>query len=133
MSWDLAPSIESASRSRRESRAACVAWGIDDATTAAVVDVVNELVSNALAHGAPPIVLRLEAAIDEVTVMVSDAADEPPRMLAYRPGITDRGLGLHLVTQLSEKWGATPGAAGKTVWATVGRAKPRGSVVREGR
>ena len=40
-------------------------------------------------------------------------------MLPYRPGLSDKGLGLRLVKQLSTHWGAAVDDGGKWVWARI--------------
>ena len=83
--------------------------------------VVAELVTNALLHGLPPVVLRVHGDSDTGTahVEVQDAGHLlPVRLPGASDGLTGRGLGL--VASLSTTWGvdAAPGA-GKVVWADV--------------
>ncbi len=42
-----------------------------------------------------------------------------PRVLPYRPGLSEKGLGLRLVKQLSTYWGAAADDGGKWVWARI--------------
>jgi two-component sensor histidine kinase len=86
--------------------------------------VAHELVSNAVKHGDPPVALRLALHGSAVGITVSDASPLPARRLPYRSGVSERGLGLRLVTQLSREWGQRPDADGKSVWARVG-VRPR--------
>ncbi|WP_434444864.1 ATP-binding protein [Lentzea sp. E54] len=79
--------------------------------------VVTELVSNVYDHGLFPARLRLHRS-DDVTVVVEDASIAPPVLQPSSPH-SARGRGLILVDQLCERWGVTPHAAGKAVWAVV--------------
>ena len=81
--------------------------------------VVSELVTNALLHGAAPVVLRLSVARDRVRVEVEDSGRElPVRMRQDGEAMTGRGLSL--VARLSSGWGVEPaGGRGKVVWAEV--------------
>ena len=91
---------------------------------AAVVEdvelVVSELVTNALLHGASPVVLRLSAVGDRVRVEVEDGGRElPVRMRDNSEAMTGRGLSL--VARLSSGWGVDAAdGPGKVVWAEVG-------------
>jgi two-component sensor histidine kinase len=89
----------------------------DDAT--AVLDVAHELVANALQHGEAPIHLSFDVTTGEVLISVHDASQREAETLSYEPGVSERGLGLHVVDQLASAWGQTPDSAGKTVWAFV--------------
>jgi two-component sensor histidine kinase len=96
-------------------------WHIDDRTANAVRDVAHELLTNALHHGQPPVELALHAGTLHLRLLVSDAAKSPARMLPYRPGVSEHGLGLRLVQQLSSEWGQQARRDGKTVWALFHR------------
>jgi len=102
-------------------------WSIDDRAANAALDIANELMSNAVQHGRPPIAVRVE--LDRingaVTVEVIDTSSETARPLPYRPGLSERGLGLRIVAQLSTTWGQRPEGDGKCVWATVTSSRNR--------
>ena len=102
-------------------------WSIDERTANATLDVANELMSNAVQHGCPPIGVRIELDPDtgSVTVVVSDGNAAPARPLPYRAGLSERGLGLRIVAQLSTTWGQHQEGAGKAVWATMHPARHR--------
>jgi hypothetical protein len=61
-------------------------WAVDEREANAVLDIANELMSNAVQHPRPPIALRVE--LDQIngtiTVVVSDGATAPARPLPYR-------------------------------------------------
>ena len=102
-------------------------WSIDDRCANAALDIANELMTNAVQHGRPPVGVRVE--LDRingtVTVVVSDGSTEAARPLPYRPGLSERGLGLRIVSQLSTTWGQRPDGEGKAVWATVSSSRNR--------
>ena len=102
-------------------------WCIDERTANATLDIANELMSNAVQHARPPIsvAIELDAATGAVTVVVSDGDPTPARPLPYRTGLSERGLGLRIVTQLSTTWGQRPEGHGKAVWATVHATRSR--------
>jgi len=102
-------------------------WSIDDRAANSALDIANELMSNAVQHGRPPIAVRVE--LDRIngtiTVVVSDGSTAPARPLPYRAGLSERGLGLRIVAQLSSTWGQRPDGEGKSVWATVASTRNR--------
>lgn len=99
-------------------------WQIEERTANALFDVAHELLTNALRYAETPIMLTVQATSTHLRVQVMDATPEPARMLPYRPGFSERGLGLRLVQQLSAQWGQQIREDGKTLWATFHRRRP---------
>jgi flavin reductase (DIM6/NTAB) family NADH-FMN oxidoreductase RutF/anti-sigma regulatory factor (Ser/Thr protein kinase) len=96
------------------------AW-LDDIGVDRVEDttlVVAELVTNAVVHGAPPIVLHLWRELDGVRVGVSD---HNPMGSVGRPSepTSPSGHGLRIVDRLVERWGSAAHEDGKIVWAEI--------------
>ncbi|MGN6132439.1 MAG: ATP-binding protein [Nocardioidaceae bacterium] len=84
-------------------------------TAEAVVTLLtDELVTQALLYGAPPVTVTLRCEDSEVTVEVSDAAPEPPERTA-----PDHELSRLLVDKISHSWGVERAEGGKTVWCRV--------------
>jgi anti-sigma regulatory factor (Ser/Thr protein kinase) len=87
---------------------------------------VSELLSNALLHGEPPIVVQMGGTRDHPRVEVHDGSAQLPQMPASRgPNGTavledgfllTIGRGLDLVAKFSDAWGVELGADGKVVW-----------------
>jgi anti-sigma regulatory factor (Ser/Thr protein kinase) len=100
------------------------AAGLDDDGTDDAVLAVNEAVSNALAHGLPPVRMRAWASADRVVVAVSDGGAGPTDpfagLLPGRPSGLHAGLGLWVLNQVCSRVALTHGAAGFTVRFVVG-------------
>ncbi len=114
--------------SARAARAFCAdqlaKWHVPTAPAGRAVDVANELVSNAVSDSRSPVVLLLELGVDELAVRVWDDGPGTPRLLPYRRGVSERGIGLRLVKQLSSDWGWEQVADGKWVWARLPHGAP---------
>jgi serine phosphatase RsbU (regulator of sigma subunit)/anti-sigma regulatory factor (Ser/Thr protein kinase) len=80
--------------------------------------VVSELVTNALLHGKPPVVVRVTAHGSGVRIEVADGSRSTP--VRADPGsdaMTGRGIGL--VESVSARWGVAPSPGGKSVWCEL--------------
>jgi signal transduction histidine kinase len=109
----------SARRARAFVMQTCDRWGLPTSVRNAAVDIASELVSNAAAHGSGPVVLAIERGAGNLLVRAWDDGPGSPRVLPYRPGVSEKGLGLRLVKQLSTHWGAAADDGGKWVWARI--------------
>lgn len=99
--------------------------GRDDLLDAAQLGV-SELVTNALIHSRPPLLLRVLGTTDHPRIEVVDSSPVPPQRAAVAPApdevddfnLTTYGRGLDLVAMMSARWGADLGHDGrtKTVW-----------------
>jgi len=81
--------------------------------------VISELVTNAVQHGEPEIVLRLQVGRGGLRASVQDAGSARPELPAHNPDShAVQGRGLRIVEALSSCWGVEPGdqASGKVVW-----------------
>ena len=116
---ELAPAAASAREARDFVQQTCRDWSVPGTVVTAATDIVSELVANAVALPASQVVLALERTPGTLTVRVWDDGPGLPRLVAYLPGRSERGLGLRLVKQLSRRWGVTADGAGKWVWAHV--------------
>jgi anti-sigma regulatory factor (Ser/Thr protein kinase) len=115
----LSPALASAARARR-----LVEWfaeELDLDPTAALI-IVTELTTNAVRHGAEPIVLHLRLDDGRWFIEVSDcgAARVPTRSRDALIDEVEGGMGLVLVARLSLDWGVRDTPRGcKTVWAAL--------------
>jgi hypothetical protein len=84
-----------------------------------VVLIADELTSNALRHGGPPVATTLSRLSDRWLIAVSDSStDVPPAPAEGRdPGLG--GFGLYLVADLSTAHGWFLDVGSKSVWAVV--------------
>jgi anti-sigma regulatory factor (Ser/Thr protein kinase) len=84
--------------------------------------IVSELVSNAVQHGEPQIVLRMRTDPLSVDISVLDHGRDVPSGTVVAPDRSaTSGRGLTIVDHLANDWGVVPfeGAPGKTVWARL--------------
>ena len=79
----------------------------------------EELGSNALRHGRPPVRVRLMRASRFWLLEVSDAAVETPPVPAVHRDAADGGLGLYLIARISGAHGWTVVGDRKHVWAVI--------------
>lgn len=116
---ELRPDRASSRRARAFTGQTCERWALPTSVRNAAVDIASELVANAAAHGTGPVVLALERGAGNLLVRAWDDGPGVPRVLPYRPGLSEKGLGLRLVKQLSTHWGAAADDGGKWVWARI--------------
>ena len=90
----------------------------------AVMLLTSELVTHALLHGAPPVVVTLECEVWQIRIAVEDARVDD-RDAAPMPG----DLSLTLIQKISRTWGREAGESGERFWCTV----PTGIVPRRER
>lgn len=101
--------------------------GTPEAAVEALTLLFEELVSNAVRHGRPPVVVEVTAVDGSWLLDVSDAAvDRPPHPAAGRDP-ADGGLGLHLTAALSAAHGWAVVGDRKHVWARIASTRHRGT------
>ena len=100
-------------------RETCAEWALPPQVVNTVTDLASELVANAVRHTRSPMRLALERSTHALVLSVWDDGVGVPHVLPYRPGISERGLGLRLVKQLSSDWGWASVDDGKAVWARI--------------
>lgn len=118
--------LASVAAARGFARSTLQRWGLasrdDDVTI-----VVSELLSNALRHARPqpggwPVRLGLLELWPSAAVLCAVADPSPAAPVLGQAGSMDEsGRGLHVVDELSDRWGyTTTGHRGKVVWAAFG-------------
>jgi anti-sigma regulatory factor (Ser/Thr protein kinase) len=100
-------------------RRARVPTGLDDEAVARLLLAVEELASNGIRHGHPPVGVRVVAAPDGWLVDVTDAAAAEPPTPAIGRDPAHGGLGLHLIAGLSAAHGWAVAFGRKHVWACI--------------
>ncbi|MFF7244584.1 ATP-binding protein [Embleya sp. NPDC008237] len=95
------------------------AWGWPPERTDDVVQVVSELVGNALRHTCGEAELTLAPAPDGIEIGVTDRARD--LLVLQRPANADGGYGLRLLDMLSTGWTVEQYATGKHVRAHIRR------------
>ena len=91
-------------------------WACDDPDDAGAL-LTSELVTNAVAHAAGVLAVKLDLSLLDgvVRVAVEDANPAPPLRGAPSADAVS-GRGLLLVDELAARWGSTPTDRGKVVW-----------------
>ena len=114
ISFPLEPELSSVRQARSMIRDPLKRWGLEDLIPVTEL-LVSELVTNAIkyAHGETLLQLILEP--DTLTCEVHDTSPALPRVLQVDKD-AENGRGLHVVSQLSARWGARRSQGGKVVW-----------------
>ena len=125
--WLGAPSDVTASRSRlREMVLARRRGGRgDDDALERLLLAFEELTSNGLRHGRPPVHVAVTATDNGWLIDVTDAAIDRPPTPAVGRDAAEGGLGLYLVARLCSAYGWTVQQGRKHVWACIERHVPR--------
>ncbi len=114
VSWTLEGTPASVRRARVLVSGQLAEWGLADSAYTTEL-LVSELVTNALSHaGGGDVKLRLIIDNALVCEVFDDAAAMPK--LRYAEDDDESGRGLHVVSQLAQRWGTRRTAAGKAVW-----------------
>ncbi len=114
--WELARTAQAAGEARAHVDRYRAALGEDAWRRARLL--VSELATNAVRHGTGRIELIIETRPTLLRFCVRDEGAGRPKQ---RPPGADGGFGLHLVADLSDRWGH--GGSGTCVWFEVGRQK----------
>ena len=115
---ELAPEPQSVKHARAWVLDELAAIGREDLMDAAELGV-SELVTNAILHADPPIVVRVGGTATHPRVEVHDTSAAPPRirdMTDDQRLLATVGRGLGIVAMYSTTWGAEISAQGKVVW-----------------
>lgn len=113
----VTPALSAIAPARHWARDRLAEAGVDDGHLDLLVLLVSELVTNAVAHADPPVVLRVDVDDERTRVEVTDGAREVP--VVRDPPVTALGgRGVMFVDRLSSSWGTCEeeGEAAKAVW-----------------
>ncbi len=127
MRWELPADATAPSTARSLTARTLGSWREPAQTVEAAQLAASELVTNAVRHAGPGVVLQLSRHDDGVVVEVRDDRDAPPRWRRAAPD-DESGRGLVLVAGLADAWGTRPVRdGGKVVWCRFDRRRPRRS------
>jgi anti-sigma regulatory factor (Ser/Thr protein kinase) len=104
---------ESVRRGREHVRKTLTTADPDRAEVATVLT--DEMLANAVRHGAPPIELSLTDSNGVLTVEVRDGGSGLPVLRALDLD-AESGRGMHIIEALSDCWGVKQLQTGKIVW-----------------
>jgi anti-sigma regulatory factor (Ser/Thr protein kinase) len=113
LTFQLPPGPRSPGMARALVREALV--GCSEERTSSAQILVSELVTNAVLHAGPPLVLSIQLNGDQVRVVVTDGSSARPLARSLHEEGVD-GRGLPLVEALSSSWGWQAAGRGKSVW-----------------
>jgi anti-sigma regulatory factor (Ser/Thr protein kinase) len=88
-----------------------------------VLVVVSELASNAIRHAHTGFRLSVEEDDHHVRIGVVDHGPGWPEAVPVKMP-SNGGMGLHLVDELTDRWGAMERPGGKVVWAELDEVEP---------
>jgi anti-sigma regulatory factor (Ser/Thr protein kinase) len=118
--------LSSVAPARRWAREKFDAAGLEPDVRDLLVLLVSEVVTNAVAHAAPPLLLRIQTTPEVTRVEVRDRARRMPILKDPEPTEAG-GRGIRFVNDLSTRWGTEPARAAdglKTVWFEVSHRDP---------
>ncbi len=118
--------LSSVAPARRWAREKFDAAGLEPDVRDLLVLLVSEVVTNAVAHAAPPLLLRIHTTPEVTRVEVRDRARRMPILKDPAPTETG-GRGIRFVHDLSTRWGTEPARTAdglKTVWFEVSHREP---------
>lgn len=116
ITWNLAPKLTAARRARSLIRRPLRQWGLAELIPAAEL-AVSELVTNAVRYAPSKIGLRLVLEGGLFCEVMDDSAALP--RLRHANEDDERGRGLEVVSQISQRWGTRRAGAGKIVWCEL--------------
>ena len=113
----VTPSLSAIAPARHWARDRLSEVGIDDGRLDLLVLLVSELVTNAVAHADPPVVLRVHVDEERTRVEVTDGVRDVP-VVRDPPPTALGGRGVMFVDRLASSWGTSEeeGEAAKAVW-----------------
>jgi len=118
--WLLPGDLTAAQAAREHVIDALAPDGLADEVVDDLVLIASELAANAVRHGSPPALLRLDRSAASIRVTVSNHGDAPdPRILTTEPG-AEHGRGLAMVEQMADRVGWERDGDRLDVWAELG-------------
>jgi anti-sigma regulatory factor (Ser/Thr protein kinase) len=114
---------------RTELRTALATWGLHHVEDSALV-VLSELATNAVIHAGGWVTVSANTSRNRkiLNIQVRDWNPSAPRWTREVTCASEHGRGLHIVSELSCKWGVLRLQDGKAVWAELEIPHPSGGV-----
>jgi anti-sigma regulatory factor (Ser/Thr protein kinase) len=114
ISFPLEAELSSVRQARAMIRDPLKRWGLEDLIPVTEL-LVSELVTNAIKYSKGETLLQLVLEPDRLVCEVHDTSPALPRVLQVDKD-AENGRGLHVVSQMSARWGARRSQTGKVVW-----------------
>jgi len=111
----VAPAFSAIAPARHWARDRLTEAGVTDGSLDTAILLVSELVTNAVAHARPPVILRVHVDEERTRVEVTDGAQQLPVALDPPPTAVG-GRGVMFVDRLATRWGTIRNAGSKAVW-----------------
>ena len=112
--FQLEPELSAVRQARSLIRDPLKRWGLEDLIDSSEL-LVSELVTNAIKYSKGEVLLRLILEPDTLVCEVHDSSPALPRVLQVDKD-AENGRGLHVVSQMSSRWGVRRTHTGKVVW-----------------
>jgi len=95
-------------------------WSSDADVNLRLSTVVSEVVTNAILHARTPFVVTVTPGQRTIRVAVTDGSRDLPTKKTYGT-LQPTGRGLHIIEEISDRWGVSASTSGKTVWFELER------------
>jgi serine phosphatase RsbU (regulator of sigma subunit)/anti-sigma regulatory factor (Ser/Thr protein kinase) len=119
LNFKLEPDLQSVRQARLMIRDPLKRWGLEELIPVSEL-LISELVTNAIRYGGEnsEIMLRLVLEPESLVCEVHDSSPALPRVLQV-DNDAENGRGLHVVSELSKRWGSRRTHSGKVVWCEL--------------
>jgi serine phosphatase RsbU (regulator of sigma subunit)/anti-sigma regulatory factor (Ser/Thr protein kinase) len=115
--FKLEPELSAVRQARIMIRDPLKRWGLEELIPVSEL-LISELVTNAIRYANGEITLRLVLEPDSLVCEVHDSSPALPRVLQV-DNDAENGRGLHVVSELSSRWGSRRTRSGKVVWCEL--------------
>ena len=112
----ISPALSAIAPARHWARDRLTEAGVSNGRLDTAILLVSELVTNAVAHARPPVVLRVDVDAERTRVEVTDGARQQMPQVLDPPPTATGGRGVMFVDRLATRWGTTRQSGSKAVW-----------------